>query len=59
MKISKGVQIERDKNEDWVFKVKRNIYGQKQAGRVWNQHLVTRLKGIGFKQSRIDPCVFY
>ena len=31
----------------------------KQAGRVWNQHLVERLLRIGFKQSQYDECLFY
>jgi hypothetical protein len=43
------------------MKVEKNIYGQKQAGRVWNKHLVSKLtsKQIGFHQSKIDECVFY
>jgi hypothetical protein len=36
-----------------------NLYGQKQAGRVWNQHLTVGLKKLGFCQSVIDECVFY
>jgi len=42
-----------------VLKLNKNLYGQKQAGRVWNKHLVRKLKSIGFKQSMIDECVFY
>ena len=33
--------------------------GQKNAGRVWHEYLVKKLRSIGFKQSKIDPCVFY
>ncbi|KAL7480534.1 hypothetical protein ACHAW6_006222 [Cyclotella cf. meneghiniana] len=36
-----------------------NIYGQKQAGRVWNQFLVQKLESIDFIQSKINVCVFY
>jgi hypothetical protein len=37
-----------------------NIYGQKQAGRVWFKHLTKRLiKEVGFKQSKVDECIFY
>ena len=43
----------------YVLKILKNIYGQKQAGRIWNQHLVERLKLVGFTQTRIDECVFY
>jgi hypothetical protein len=36
-----------------------NLYGQKQAGRVWNSFLVEKLLSLGFQQSLIDECVFY
>jgi hypothetical protein len=39
---------------------KKNIYGQKQGGRVWNLYLIDKLVNeIGFTQSRHDECVFY
>jgi len=58
MSIPKGFVVEGD-SEEQVLKLKKNIYGQKQAGRVWNQHLVKALKRIGFKVSKIDECLFY
>jgi hypothetical protein len=39
--------------------LKKNFYSQKQAGRVWNKHLVSKLKAIGFVRSKVDECVFY
>jgi hypothetical protein len=59
MNIPKGFEVDSSQAEQWVLKLKKNLYGQKQAGRVWNKHLVTRLKLIGFKQSLIDECLFY
>lgn len=61
MRIPAGVELEDGSNpKDYVLKIHRNIYGQKQAGRVWNQYLVTKLiKDLGFKQSAVDECVFY
>ena len=59
MKIPKGFEVSHGDSNDYVLKIKKNIYGQKQAGRVWNQHLVRKLASIGFKQSAIDECVFY
>ena len=59
VKVPKGVEVESGKREDYVMKVNKNVYGTHQAGRVWNQHLVKRLKAIGFTQSKIDECVFY
>jgi Reverse transcriptase (RNA-dependent DNA polymerase) len=45
---------------DHVLKIHRNIYGQKQAGRVWNQYLVRKLvTKLRFKQSKVNECVFY
>ena len=42
-----------------MLKIVKNLYGQKQAGRVWNKHLVAKLLLAGFTQSRVDECVFY
>ena len=45
---------------DYVLKIHRNIYGQKQAGRVWYKYLRNKLVNeVGFKQSSIDKCIFY
>ena len=61
MNIPKGFTLKGmpDSNE-YVLKLHRNVYGQKQAGRVWNQYLVDKLiNELHFKQSKIDECVFY
>jgi len=61
MKIPKGMDLTDGANpSDFVLKIHRNIYGQKQAGRVWNQYLVRKLVDeLKFEQSRVDECVFY
>ena len=60
MKIPRGVNIERGNTDDYVLKLNRNMYGQKNAGRVWNQYLVHILVNeVGFVQSKIDQCLFY
>ena len=59
MKIPKGFTIEDADPKDYVLSIKKNIYGQKQAGRVWNRHLVRKLQMAGFTQSNEDECVFY
>ena len=59
MKIPKGYQVESGKNEDYVLNLKRNLYGQKQAGRVWNKYLIEKLESIGLQQSEHDECVLY
>jgi hypothetical protein len=40
-----------------VIKLLKNIYGQKQAGRVWNSFLVDKLTSLGYISSLIDDCV--
>ena len=57
MKLPKGFEL--DTPGDYVLKLKKNLFGQKQAGRVWNQHLVDKLQSIGFRSSDIDECLFY
>lgn len=61
MKIPAGIELEDGADpKDYVLMIHRNIYGQKQAGRVWNQYLVDKLVNVlGFTQSKVDECVFY
>jgi len=36
------------------------VYGQRQAGRIWNKYLVNILTNkLHFKQSKYDVCIFY
>jgi hypothetical protein len=62
MKVLRGFEILGNQATDkFVLKIKKNIYGQKQAGRVWNmhKHLVSKLKLAGLTQRAINKCVFY
>jgi hypothetical protein len=61
MKIPQGFNIPGSDPDEYVLKLlqKNLYYRQKQAGRGWNKHLVSRLKKEGFKQSNIDECIFY
>jgi hypothetical protein len=43
MSIPKGFEADRGKTQDFVLQLHKNVYGQKQAGRVWNQYLVNKL----------------
>ncbi len=54
-----GIHTKHGDSKDHILKLLANIYGQKQAGQVWNSYLVTKLREINFKQSLIDDCVFY
>jgi hypothetical protein len=59
MELPTGIHTKHGNSKDHVLKLLANIYGQKQASRVWNSYLVTKLREINFKQSLIDDCVFY
>ena len=48
----------KDRNK-YALKLVKNLYGQKQAGKVWYEHLKERLVTLGFTRSRHDECVFY
>jgi hypothetical protein len=60
MLLPKGFSIQgMDNPKDYVLHIHRNIYGQKQAGRVWFQYLLKKLESVGFEQSKHDECVFF
>jgi hypothetical protein len=41
------------------LELRKNLYGQKQAGRVWNEYLHEGLVARGFSQSKVDMCLYY
>ena len=59
LKIPDGCETDQGSNKTHVLKLLKNVYGQKQAGRVWNDYLTGKLLGLGFTRSLIDECVFY
>ena len=60
MEIPKGIEFEGKPASDWVFQLEKNVYGQKQAGRVWNRYLAAKLiNEVGFTQSTVDECIFF
>ena len=60
MHLPKGYEFKDRISEDThVLKLTMNIYGQKQAGTVWNIYLDEGLGEIGFKPSKMDPCLYF
>jgi hypothetical protein len=59
MELPQGIQTAHGNSKDHVLKLEKNIYGQKQAGPVWNSFLLDKLMTIGFTPSVIDDCVFF
>ena len=58
MEIPRGFHHEGSRKTHCLL-LEKNIYGQRQAGRVWNQYLHDGLVARGFKQSKIDMCLYY
>ncbi|CAI7738953.1 unnamed protein product [Closterium sp. NIES-53] len=45
-------------NPPSVFKLKKSVYGIKQAPRLWQQHLNRKLTEVGFRQLPHDPGMY-
>ena len=56
MRIPFGFHVDTPGN--WLLKLKKNVYGVKDAGRTWHLHLRKGLVERGFTASKVDPCVF-
>jgi hypothetical protein len=61
MEIPKRLQVAGQpiSTETYVLQLIKNLYGQKQASRVWYLWMTERLLRMGFMQTTIDPCIFY
>lgn len=46
------------KTGDKVYRLKKSLYGLKQAARVWNETLHLSLVNCGFKQNETDKCLY-
>ncbi|KAL2247810.1 UNVERIFIED_CONTAM: Retrovirus-related Pol polyprotein from transposon RE1 [Sesamum indicum] len=44
--------------KEMVCRLKKSLYGLKQASRQWNSEFTEKIKGLGFKQSKYDYCLF-
>jgi hypothetical protein len=59
MNFPKGIHMANGNRNTHVLKFLNNLYGHRQAGRVWNKHLSSGLVEIGFIQFKVDECVCY
>lgn len=60
MELPAGFCVSEGEKRDYCLKLRRNLYGQKQAGKVWNDHLTKLLTSkLKMKQSQVDCCMFY
>ena len=44
--------------ENWVWRLKKSLYGLKQAGHLWNKDLDAFILSLGFKRLVSDPCLY-
>ena len=42
-----------------VWRLKKSLYGLKQAGRVWYKRIRREIESLGFTACASDPCLFY
>ena len=46
------------RKEDWVWRLKKGLYGLVQAGRMWNEELNTHVESQGFTATLKDPAMY-
>ena len=59
LRLPQGYKRKGMTHKSHMLKLKCNVYGQKQAGRVWNQYMDPGMRAIGFTLSKFDPCLYY
>jgi hypothetical protein len=50
---------EENTNSDYVWKLKRALYGLPISGALWNKALDKKLRMMGFTVSCVDPCLYF
>lgn len=54
MEVPEGIEAE----DGVVLRLRKALYGMKQAPRLWNSHITSFIKAQSFKQLMKDTCVF-
>jgi hypothetical protein len=60
MQFPRGATLPGVHRSTHCLKLEKNLHGTRQAGQVWNRHLVEGpVNKMKFKQSAVNKCVFY
>ena len=59
MQLPQGYKRSGMTRKTHMLKLLCNVYGQKQAGQVWNKYMDQGMREIGFTPSKFDPCLYY
>jgi hypothetical protein len=59
VKLNESLQPFEGQQMHVLLQLIKNLYGQKQAGRVWNQHLHNKLIELEWEQSKANECLYY
>ena len=59
MQLLQGYKHNGMTRKSHAFKLICNVYGQKQAGRVWNKYMDQGMCEISFTPSKFDPYLYY
>ena len=55
LKVPAGFEVKGVNKGEYALKLHRNVFGQKQAGRVWYKYLTKNLtEELGFERSQVD-----
>ena len=48
MELPTGIIVKGNNSMDHILKLLQNLYGQKQAGHMWNKYIIEKLREINF-----------
>ena len=58
MQLPSGTTFQGVNPNKHLLKLQKNLYGLKDGQVTWHEHIKTGLLSRGFRQSKVDPCLF-
>ncbi|KAL7475581.1 hypothetical protein ACHAW6_001494 [Cyclotella cf. meneghiniana] len=53
IELPPSIETKHGNSKDYVLKLLAYLYSQKQAGHIWTQYMVDKLRDIGFQKSKL------